>query len=131
MMNRLRNFLAGRYAVNDQLNIALLIFGCILTFIFSILRIRYVHFISWIPFIVVMWRMLSKNIAKRQQENQKFLTFSEPWRKFLMKKFGQWQDSEHKYYNCPGCSRTLRVPKNRGKIKISCPHCGREFTKRT
>ncbi len=131
MMNRFRNFMAGRYGVNDQLNIALLIFGCILTFIFSIIGVKYIHMLSWIPFIVVVWRMFSRNIAKRQAENQKFLKNTEPCRKFFNKKTAQWQDSEHKYYNCPGCKRTLRVPKNRGKIKITCPHCNREFTKRT
>lgn len=131
MLNRLRDFMVGRYARNDQLNIALTIFGCALTFIFSIIRIRYLHFISWIPFLIVLIRFLSKNIPARQNENQKFLTWSEPWRRFLVKKFDQWKDTDHKYYNCPKCSRTLRVPKNKGKIKISCPHCGKDFTRRT
>lgn len=131
MMNRLRDFMAGRYNRNDELNIALTVLGCVLTLIFSIIRIKYLHLISWIPFIIVLVRFLSKDIAKRQAENQKFLSWSEPWRKFLMKKMSQWKDTEHKYYNCPKCARTLRVPKNRGKIKISCPHCGKEFTKRT
>ncbi len=130
-MNKLREFLVGRYACNDALNIAIAAFGCILTFVFSILRVRYFHFITWIPFLVVLIRFLSKNIPARQKENMKFLELSEPWRKFIMKKLSQWKDTDHKYYNCPGCSRTLRVPKNRGKIKISCPHCGKEFTRRT
>ena len=131
MMNRLRDFLTGRYGRNDGLNMALIIFGCILTLIFSIIRIKYLHFISWIPFIFAIVRFLSKNIEKRMEENRKFMVWSEPWQKFIMKKTAQWKDVDHKYYNCPRCSRTLRVPKNRGKIKISCPHCGKEFTKRT
>ena len=131
MLNKLREFLVGRYACNDTLNMALIIFGCVLTLVLSFFRLRYTGFISWVPFIFVILRFLSKNIAKRQQENLKFEKWSEPWRKFIMKKLGQWQDKEHRYFNCPQCSRTLRVPKNKGKIKISCPHCGREFTKRT
>ncbi|MBQ8502654.1 MAG: hypothetical protein IJ491_00050 [Clostridia bacterium] len=131
MMNKLRDFLIGRYCRNDELNLALVLLGCVLTLILSFVENRYLHFISWIPFIIMLVRFLSKNIAKRQAENGKFLSLIEPWKKFLVKKTGQMKDKEHKYYNCPGCSRTLRVPKNRGKIKISCPHCGREFTKRT
>lgn len=130
MFNRFQQFMAGRYG-NDVLNTALCIFGCVLTFVFSIFRLHYLSLISYIPFLIALFRAFSKNIVKRQKENLKFLSFAEPWMAFFRKKAGQWQDTEHRYYNCPKCSRTLRVPRNRGKIKISCPHCGKEFTKRT
>lgn len=130
MLNRFQQFMSGRYG-NDMLNSALCIFGCILTFVFSIFRLHELSFISYIPFAIALFRAFSKSLEKRQRENIKFLSLAEPWMKHFRKKASQWQDTNHRYYNCPGCSKTLRVPKNRGKIKISCPHCGREFTKRT
>ena len=37
----------------------------------------------------------------------------------------------HKYYKCKGCGKTVRVPKGKGKICITCPVCGHEFVKKT
>jgi Zn finger protein HypA/HybF involved in hydrogenase expression len=84
-----------------------------------------------IPYIVVIWRTLSKNISARQRENAKFLEVIQPWKKFIIKKIRQFQDKDHRYYACPQCHNTLRVPKGRGKIKISCPHCHKEFIRKT
>ncbi len=130
MLDKIRQFMVGRYG-NDQLNLALLIFGCVLTFFLSLFDVPYVRYLGLIPYILAAVRMLSKDIGKRQQENLKFLKISAPWRQFIIKKFNQVQDKDHRYYQCPQCHNTLRVPKGRGKIKISCPHCGREFIKKT
>lgn len=37
----------------------------------------------------------------------------------------------HAYFTCPKCNTQLRVPKGKGKIKITCPKCGEQFIKRT
>ncbi|MCB1194605.1 hypothetical protein KDK77_00325 [bacterium] len=29
--------------------------------------------------------------------------------------------------SCPVCRRKMRFPVNRGKIMITCPHCGNQF----
>ena len=36
-----------------------------------------------------------------------------------------------RYFRCPNCSSTLRVPKGKGKICITCPVCRKEFIKKT
>jgi uncharacterized paraquat-inducible protein A len=84
-----------------------------------------------IPYIIVIYRTLSKNIPARQRENAKFIELIQPWKKFIIKKSRQFQDKDHRYYACPQCHNTLRVPKGRGKIKISCPHCQKEFIRKT
>lgn len=129
-MDKFRKFMYGRYG-NDQLNLALVIFGCVVTLILSFVDIRLSRYLGLIPYGIALWRALSKNTAKRQQENLKFLKASAPWRNFIVKKVKQFQDKEHKYYACPQCHNTLRVPKGRGKIKISCPHCSKEFVRKT
>ncbi len=130
MLDKIRQFMYGRYG-NDQLNLALVIFGCVLTLFLSFFDVPFIRYLGLIPYIIAAVRMLSKDIPKRQQENLKFLKISAPWRQFIIKKVKQFQDKDHKYYQCPGCHNTLRVPKGRGKIKISCPHCGKEFIKKT
>ena len=130
MFNRFRNILVGRNGV-DALSVALMITGAVVTLILSFVRVRYIGLITYIPYILALLRIFSTNIEKRRKENEAFLRYITPWVQYVQKKLRQKQDTTHKYYNCPGCNRTLRVPKGRGKIKISCPHCSREFTKRT
>ena len=130
IMEKIRQLMAGRYG-NDFLNAGLFIFGAVISVVCSLFRIPFGSLISFIPYGIALYRMLSKDYTKRSAENARFLELSKPWRDFLMKKFRQLQDKDHRYYSCPKCHNTLRVPKGRGKIKISCPHCSKEFIKRT
>ena len=123
----------GRYGGNDFLNICLIVLGAVITLLLSLFfyKAPIVRIIGFIPYGLAAFRALSKNHQARLAENRKFMEISAPWRNLIMKKLGQLQDKEHRYYNCPSCKRTLRVPRGKGKIKISCPHCSREFTKKT
>ena len=39
-----------------------------------------------------------------------------------------WQDHRrYKYFLCPQCAQRLRVPRGKGKIRITCTHCGNKF----
>lgn len=41
---------------------------------------------------------------------------------------------QRKYYlflKCPKCNKTLRLPKNKGKLQVTCPVCKFEFLKKT
>lgn len=133
MLNRLRTFMQGRYG-NDQLNIFLMLLGCVVSLLLTLFipsKFYYLRSLGTVIYIIAILRALSKNFPKRQRENSRFLEKSEPWRKYLFKKFNQFQDKSHRYFNCPQCHRTLRVPAGKGKINISCPHCGKQFKKRT
>lgn len=133
MMEKFRSFMQGRYG-NDLLNTFLILIGCIVTMLLSFLlppQYNYLKSIGTLFYLVAVIRSFSKNIEKRRSENLKFMNFTKPWRIFIEKKIRQKQDTEHKYYNCPECHHTLRVPKGRGKINISCPHCGKQFKKKT
>ena len=41
------------------------------------------------------------------------------------------KDRDHRYFECPRCHQTVRVPKGKGKISISCPKCKEKFIKKT
>lgn len=34
---------------------------------------------------------------------------------------------DYNVINCPDCNTRLRVPKDKGKIKVKCPKCSTEF----
>ena len=84
--------------------------------------------LSFLVALAMILRMLSKNIAARQKENQKFLEVTAPVQKQIRKYTRRIRDSKtHKYFTCPGCHRELRVPRGRGNIQITCPHCYKQF----
>ena len=119
-----RNYMLGRYGT-DQLNRALLIFGLVLM-LPGILVGRRIPWLSWlglfsyVPLILCIFRINSRNIAARQRENARYLNMR-----------SRLQDKEHRYFRCPKCRQTVRVPSRRGKLKIRCPKCGEQFIKRT
>lgn len=137
-MNFLRRFMYGRYGV-DQLSIALLILGVLLSFISTATNIYFINLLSIVIIALTYFRILSRNTYKRALENQKFLSFWNPikvktWlplKKYFTTFTKGVKDKEHKYFLCPSCRQTLRVPKGQGKITVTCPKCKNQFSKRS
>ena len=119
----LRHFMAGRYGT-DKLNSAILWIGvaaCLLTLFIKIpLLTLLLTILSYILMGIAIFRSLSRNTYKRYQENRKFLNLLQ-----------QFKDREHRYFSCPRCKQTVRVPRGKGKIAISCPKCHEKFIKKT
>jgi len=38
---------------------------------------------------------------------------------------------DFKFFECPSCGHTLRVPKGKGKVRITCPNCQTKFEGRS
>lgn len=134
-MDWLKKFMSGRYGV-DQFSIALLISSIILSLFISLsttlLNIPLLSLLIYIPLILCYFRIFSRNISKRQQENFKFLRYWHPVKSWGNKKIKRIKGMKtHKYYKCPECSKTLRVPRGKGNIRITCPQCKKSFSKRT
>lgn len=87
--------------------------------------------IIWAMLVYQIFRMFSKNIYKRRAENTKFLTLVKPITKRIGLVKKAKQDKTHKYFVCPTCKQSVRVPKGKGKITITCPKCGCKFSKKS
>ncbi len=121
----------GRYG-NDALNMALVTFGVLLLFVEWITRWRWLGLFILLILGVSYFRMFSRNIPARYAENQKFMQWFGPMLQKLRNTMARFADRKlHKYYKCPNCHQRLRVPKGRGKINITCPHCHTQFVKKT
>lgn len=130
-MNWLRKFMIGRYGP-DQLSIAMLFLSLLLSIVLFFFPASVLSYLVYLPFVVFLFRVLSKNIAKRREENNKFLKIWKPVESWFKKKQYQLKNSKtHKYYSCPSCKQSVRVPKGKGKIRIICPKCKVEFIKKT
>ncbi len=135
-MNWLRRFMYGRYG-NDQLSTFLFVFYLILVVFQMIFRNsaagRVLMLLSYVVVLAYFFRCFSKNIYKRQRENQRFLQLWNPVRNYFKywKRKIQERNSTKKLFRCPKCHQTIRVPRGKGKIAITCPKCRNEFVKRT
>ena len=133
-MNFLRRLFAGRYG-SDQLSMFLMLLSLLLSIILQLigipLGIPFISLIAWIPLIFAIYRMFSKKIEVRSMENYKFMMKISPLYKWWLKKCERMKDKDHRYYKCPKCKAVLRVPRGRGKIRITCPKCRFEFVKKT
>ncbi|MDO5028508.1 MAG: hypothetical protein Q4E36_04505 [Bacillota bacterium] len=137
-MNKLKEFLEklskGRYGM-DHLNVFLIYVVFVLSFVglfinsartFNVLRA-----LAGILSIFAIYRIMSKNVNARYQENIKYLKATKPLRAEMELLALKWKDRKtHRYVKCPSCKKIMRVPKKAGKIKIRCPRCGHEFIKR-
>lgn len=131
LKRRFQKFMIGRYGV-DTLSNYLLYGGLAVIVIFNLFDWPIGGLIGWAVLILGYFRTFSRNRSKRYQENQKFLTFKRKFEskwKTQRKKFQERKD--YKYYSCPNCKKKLRVPRNKGKINIKCPHCREQFIKKT
>ena len=41
------------------------------------------------------------------------------------------QRKEYRFYRCPSCGTWLRVPRDKGRLQITCRQCGERFTRKT
>lgn len=119
----LRRFMTGRYGT-DRLNIVILCGGLFASLISSFLRGTAVGLAAWAVsyglMIWAIWRCLSRNINKRYQENRRFSLMLDRIR-----------DRNNRYFICPKCRQTVRVPRGKGKILITCPRCKEKFERKT
>ncbi|MDO4271275.1 MAG: hypothetical protein Q4C72_10200 [Eubacteriales bacterium] len=131
MMNFLRRFMAGRYG-SDQLNNAFLLLGLALIFIEWLTRWTWMGMFILALLFLCYFRMFSRNIQARYAENQKFMRLWGPIAQRLHQASLRFADRKtHRYFKCPQCKQRLRVPRGRGKISITCPHCREQFIRKT
>ena len=129
--NFLRQFMIGRYGP-DHLGVAMILLSLALSMTHTFTRILVILYISYIIAGLALFRMLSRNIIKRRAENDKFIRYWWP----VKTKSKLWianikQRKTHKFFRCPSCRNTLRVPKKKGKIQVTCPKCGERFNAKT
>lgn len=82
--------------------------------------------------VVCYFRMFSRNFDRREAENRWYLEKEwamRDWLSFSKDRFDQRK--EYAFFTCPGCKQIVRVPKNKGKIRITCRRCGYSFDKKT
>lgn len=128
---KLATYMSGRRGV-DQYSKFLMIVSAICLVLSMFIFEGFLYMIGLILLVYAYARIMSRNLTKRQMENLKYLQVKSK----IMRRAGNYKEiyDETKYYRffkCKNCGQNCRVPKNKGKIRITCPKCGHVFEKRT
>ena len=123
----LAKFMAGRYGV-DKLYYFLLAVYVVLAIIDLFVKSYVIYAIGIAVFAFAIYRVLSRNIYKRQAENEKFIKLMDKPKKFINLQKCKYRDRKtHVYRKCPSCHNNLRLPKQKGKHTVPCPCCKHRF----
>ncbi len=128
MREKLMRFMYGRYGT-DYLNRFIL--GLALLFlVLSFFGVPFAYVVSLVLLGYTYFRMFSRQIPKRQAENQWYMGKRYKVACFFQKKKKELAERKQFHiYKCPRCKQKLRVPRGRGKIIVSCRKCGAQFQK--
>jgi LSD1 subclass zinc finger protein len=126
-IEKIARFMAGRNGM-DSLNKFIFWFYVALLVINLFLRSFILSYLELVLVGVYIFRTLSRNIWKRQEENRKYLIVQHRVAKWLKLQRCKWTDRKAKVYRkCPSCKRTLRLPRTKGKHEVNCPVCHHNF----
>ena len=135
--NAIARFMYGRNGM-DQLNralfwvyIALWLAGSILSVMGLDVLSAIFNVVLYVLLVVIVFRMFSKNLYKRREENSKFLQKTWKIRNQIGGAKARHADKDHKYFTCKQCKTICRVPVGKGKIIITCPKCGAQIQAKT
>lgn len=120
---------------SDQLNLALLLVytavSLLMVFTRSAALSAVLSVLSATLAAAIIFRMFSRNLARRRAENAKFLNWWYPLKNRISGHRQRRLDKEHKYFTCKNCKAICRVPAGKGKIEITCPRCGQKIVGRS
>ena len=119
----MQRFMYGRYG-HDKLNRAILTAGVVMSLLTLLMPIWWLDLLLTMgAYALLVWslvRCFSRNHYKRYQENRRYLLMRD-----------RMKDRNNRYFDCPKCRQTVRVPRGKGKIAITCPKCREKFVKKT
>lgn len=129
MKEKFMRFMSGRNGV-DELNRFLLMATLICYFISLFTHWSILYFIAIVLLFYGYFRMFSRNLYKRSEENRTYLNKTVTLRYKWNAKLSQLKQLRtHHIYKCPTCKQKIRVPRGKGRIEIRCPKCQSTFIK--
>ena len=119
MNNKLRTFMIGRYGIDDLYKVLLVIYT-ILILINIFIRSKIIAVIEVLLIIIMIYRVLSKNIYQRRKENDMYLKIKNKILSTYNYNKKKYKDrNTYMYKKCPKCSNKFEVKCHKNeKIKV-------------
>lgn len=131
--SRLLAFMQGRNGL-DAFGRFLFIFSfacSILATVFRLLLLRRIWLVLYLlnlaGYLYAIFRVLSRDLYRRDVENQWYLRMRERVWPRLSSFFGRRFNRDYVFKNCPFCHSELRLRRIRGRHTTRCPRCGKQF----
>ena len=122
---RLMQFMIGRRGF-DQFSKDLMIFSLLAIMADILVPGDILRTFGMLVMLYSYYRALSRTLTKRQAENDWYVTYVGNRLRVLKNR-----DYKHyRYFKCPCCKQSLRAPKGRGKIRVTCSRCSNVFEKK-
>ena len=128
---RLADWLRGRQGPDDLatfcVNVAIVV---VVVNLFA--RTSWLGWVALALIVYAMFRIQSKNLGARARENEKFLKLLGPARPWVQNPSAAWSELRaYKHVRCTSCKQKVRVPRGKGKLRVTCPKCRTKFEVRS
>ena len=132
---KLNQFMMGRYGQDALSKFSLIVF-VVLALVGLLVRDgigrSVLNFLMLAVLVLWYLRVFSRNFEKRRRENAVYLKYRNAvvrWFKSLKDRWTQRKD--YRFFRCPSCHTLLRVPKGKGRVRLTCRKCGTSFERKT
>lgn len=131
LQERLEHALRGRYG-SDELGTFAVAIAVVLLVINVFVRSTWLSAIALVPALYACWRLSSRNFAARRAENRAFLKALGPAANWVSRPGATFAEfKSYKHLTCPECGKQMRVPRGKGKMRVTCPACKHKFDARS
>ena len=108
----------------DALSCFLIGVAFFLVILFLIAQWNYLTLIALIPIGFAIFRILSKNLERREKENEAFVRFFRTLSGRCRLTRDRFRDRKtHVYFRCGCCEKWIRVERGQGEVEVTCPGC--------
>lgn len=122
-----RRFMVGRNGV-DELSHALVMLELVVMILTMFLPSALISLVGMIIAVFTLYRIFSRNIAKRQTENAKYVAFRRDLSTNVSQAWNRLKNiRKYKYFKCPECHAMLRLPRKVGEVTVTCGKCKHQF----
>ncbi|MGR1082791.1 hypothetical protein ACUYFE_01990 [Olegusella massiliensis] len=127
LQQKINLWMQGRNGADTLSNTSIWL-GIILYIIGLISHVAALNFIALVLVVYAFFRMTSRSLDARAKENKAFLKQVGPLRPWFKNPAAAWNEfRSYKHFKCPHCAQRMRVPRGRGKLRVSCPKCHHKF----
>lgn len=125
---RLNMFMKGRNGVDALFYFCFVVY-LVLYGLNLLLRSPIPYYIELLILVIALFRVLSKNVEKRQKENAAFKRILRKLNpNYELNKRKIVEGKTHSFHECPYCGAILRFERRRGKFNVTCPRCKHKIT---
>lgn len=112
----------------DELNNLLIGIAFVLIVINIFVRASWLGLMATAVLVYTLWRGLSTQVDDRRNENEVFLDHAGRFRPWLRDPRAAFNEARtYKHVMCPDCGQKVRVPRHKGKLRVTCPKCHTKF----